>query len=232
MKCLWRLLLSSMFLFTNVVFSAERMPPVPTRIGGTVTIDGVRLTQTTDAGYTFSVTRENGTAYDPAAEDTDGLNASNFYTVNIPIYNADDQPGGANPGETARIHVYKNGIALTVTSPDGGKFLVGESGSINQIDLVASEFSVGYIAPDGQCGNLTPCYATIQEALDAPATSNTTLKVMRGEFAGFRLTQSKQVKIQGGWNSTFTSQTPQTTFIKSPQVTAGSVTFQNLVVKP
>jgi len=41
-----------MFLFTNVVFSAERTPPVPTRIGGTVTIDGVWLTQATDTGYT------------------------------------------------------------------------------------------------------------------------------------------------------------------------------------
>ncbi len=205
---------------------------MPARIGGTVTINGVQLTRTTDTGYSFTVTRESGTVYDPPAEDTDGLNAADFYSINIPIYDANDQPNGAKPGEAAQIHVYNNGVSLTVTSPNTGKFLVGGSGSINQINLVASAFSVGYVAPDGQCGAKAPCYATIQHAVDAPATSKTTLKVTRGEFAGFRLTQSKQIKIQGGWDSTFTSQAPRTTFIKSPQVIAGSVILQNLVVKP
>ena len=205
---------------------------MPTRVGGSVTIDGVPLSQATDAGYTFTVTRENGEAYDPAAEDADGLNISNFYTINIPIYNADDQPGGANPGDPALIHVYKNGVALNVTVPDGGKFPVGNSGDVNQMNLVASAFSVGYVSTDGQCDSQTPCYTTIQEAIDAPATSKTILKVTRGEFAGFRLTQSKQIKIQGGWDGTFRSQIPQATFIKSPQVITGSVTFQNLVIIP
>lgn len=231
-KCFSFILLIFFQVFASAVFAAERTPPIPARVGGTVTIDGVQLSQAKDAGYTFKVTRENGAAYDPTAEDLDGLNASNFYSINIPIYDADAQPGGANPGETALIHVYKNGVALNVTSPDAGKFSVGNSGDVNQMNLIASAFSVGYVDPNGQCDNQTPCYATIQEAIDAPATSKTTLKVVRGEFSTFHLTQSKQIKIQGGWDDTFTSQTPQTTFIKSPQVTAGSVTLQNLIVKP
>ena len=232
---LWFVPLIFFLLFTCVVFAAERTPPMPARIGGTVIIDGVQLTQATDTGYTFSVTRENATDYDPKAEDTDGLNASNFYSINIPIYDANDQPGGANPGDTALVHVYKNGVSLFVTSPNSGKFPVGNSGSIDQINLVASAsvLAVGYVAPDGQCGDETPCYTTIQQAIDAAsADSDTTLKVARGRFAGFHLTQSKQIIIQGGWDSTFASQTPRTTFIKSPQVTVGSITLQNLVVEP
>ena len=45
------------------------MPPIPARIGGTVTVDGVQLTQSHHAGYTFVVTRPDGTPYTPQARD-------------------------------------------------------------------------------------------------------------------------------------------------------------------
>jgi uncharacterized repeat protein (TIGR02543 family) len=112
--------------------------PMPAKIGGTVTVDSIQLTQSTAAGYTFVVTKQDGTThYVPAAEDTDGLNTSDWYGINIPIYDATDQPGGANPGDTAIIHVYKNGSELTVTSPGNGQFTVGAEGSITSMDLEA-----------------------------------------------------------------------------------------------
>ncbi len=115
---------------------AWSIPPVPpAKIGGTVTVDGTLITQETDTGYTFVVTKQNGDPYEPAAEDMDGLNDYDFYNIDIPIYDADEQPGGATPGETAVIHVYEDGTELAVTSPANGEFLVEESGLLTQIDL-------------------------------------------------------------------------------------------------
>ncbi len=131
---LWLFTILFVFFFSTV---AESAMTAPARIVGTVTVDGTVLTQDTDEGYTFEVTREDGTSYVPAAELTDGLNFTDGYGINVPLYDADDQPEGANPGDTNVIHVYKDGSELAVTSPVSGQFTVGESGSINQINLSA-----------------------------------------------------------------------------------------------
>ena len=116
--------------------AAQAAPPIPARIGGTVTVDGAQLTQTTDAGYIFVVTKQDGTAYEPEAKDSDRLNASARYAINVPIYHATEQPGGAKPEDTAVIRVYKSGSELKVLSPYKGRFLVGQSGSTTRIDIV------------------------------------------------------------------------------------------------
>lgn len=117
--------------------AAQGAPPIPARIGGTVTIDGAQLTQSIDEGYTFVVTKLDGTAYEPEAKDSDELNASNWYVIDVPIYDAAEQPGGAKPGDTAVIRVYKGGSELrVVVSPHKGRFLVGQSGSTTRIDIV------------------------------------------------------------------------------------------------
>ena len=116
--------------------TAQGAPPIPARIGGTVTVDGTQLTQATDAGYTFVVTKQDVTDYRPEAKDTDGLNTSDWYVINVPIYNAAGQPGGARPGEIATIKVFKDGTGLRVISPSNGRFTVGDSGSATRIDIV------------------------------------------------------------------------------------------------
>ena len=105
-KCLWYSAIFFAFLCPTV---AEGFPPTPSRIGGTVTVNATQLTQATDMGYTFVVSKQDGTLYVPAAEDTDGLNGSDWYVIDIPIYDPDVQPGGANPDDTAVIHVYEDG---------------------------------------------------------------------------------------------------------------------------
>ena len=140
-KCHLVLLLLILF-FPSITMA---FPPMPARIAGSLTVDGVLITQETDSGYTFIVTKEDGTLYDPTAEDTDGLNSYNRYIINIPIYHPVDQPGGAQPGEIAVLHVYKDGKELKVKSPVDGKFTVGDSGSITGIDCVASNNPPGLI---------------------------------------------------------------------------------------
>jgi uncharacterized repeat protein (TIGR01451 family) len=120
---------------------SESAPPIPARIGGTIAVDGTQLTQSTATGYTFTATMKNGTPYEPAAQDTDGLNATNYYVIDIPIYDATTQLGGASPGDTATLHVYKDGAELFVTSPSNGEFIVGQSGStaLMNLDVLTSQ---------------------------------------------------------------------------------------------
>jgi hypothetical protein len=134
------LLLTALFLFLLAQVSwlaLAQVPSFPARVGGTVKVDGTQLTQATDTGYTFTVTKQDGTAYDPVAGDTDGLSGSDMYIIDIPIYEATAQPGGAQPGETAVIHGFLDGNELTITSPTNGEITVGTSGSTAQVDIEA-----------------------------------------------------------------------------------------------
>jgi hypothetical protein len=134
-------------------FTVKAQPSLPARIGGTVTVDGVLLTQSSDSGYTFAVTSENGAAYVPAAQDTDGLNEYSFYIIDIPLYDKANQPGGANPADKAIIHVYKDKRELPVKSPHNGEFIVGKGGSTTQINLEVIANTVS-VKPDGDVAPL------------------------------------------------------------------------------
>ena len=202
------LILSFVFLPATVaVSSAISVVSRPARIGGTVIVDGTQITQATDAGYTFVSSKQNANSYVPAAEDNDGLNASDWYVINIPIYDPNNQPGGANPGDTALIHVYKDGSKLSVTSPYNGQFSVGASGSSTKIDLsVNTAPPIAYVEQSGECQGKSPCFAHIQEAIDS-AGAETEIKTTGGEYyEDIMIGQNSKISLLGGWNSSFTSQ--------------------------
>jgi hypothetical protein len=124
------------FLFFQTLI-AQAQIPVPARIGGPLTIDDIRITHENDAGYVVIVTRDDGASFVPAAEDTDGLNISDWYLIDIPIYDSKAQPDGAVPGDTAAIRIHKDDKELVVISPPDGEFTVGDAGSNTRIDIVA-----------------------------------------------------------------------------------------------
>ncbi len=125
-----------------------KVPPMPFRIGGTLTADNILITGE-DTGYTFIVTREDGSYFDPEAEDTDGLSESGSYLIDVPLYDGESQPGGAELGETAVIHVYKDNTELTVTSPPGGEFIVKEGReTISLIAVSAGQSPIAAAGPD------------------------------------------------------------------------------------
>jgi hypothetical protein len=133
------LLLTTIF---SVAFADSKLIPPPARVGGTVTITGTisvgstQIIQGADAGFTFTITKLDGTPYTPIANDGDGLNTSNWYLIDIPIFDATDQPGGATTGETAILHVFRNGVELKLTSPANGQITVGAMGSNTQINVI------------------------------------------------------------------------------------------------
>lgn len=95
-------------------------------------------------------------------------------------------------------------------------FAVGDNGTILHygppIDI--------YISEDGQCNNLTPCYSTINSAMNE-ATDGDTLKVAEGTYKEAPVMDKiGKITISGGWNNTF-SDKAGTTSIYAPLITAG-----------
>ncbi len=156
-----RLFIATAILYLSILPEAAfAIVPMPYRVGGTVIIDGVQLTQGTGAGYIFEVTDEFGTPYEPTAEDTNGLNSYGWYLIDIPIYDQTDQPGGGNTGDTAVIHVYDNGAELELLTPVNGQISIGESGKASQINVFAIPDSGdedndqdGYSPNQGDCND-------------------------------------------------------------------------------
>jgi len=111
-------------------------PTIPARIFGNIFVNNMQLSEATDTGYSIIVTNSSGVSYSPAAEDLDGFSAES-YLIDIPIYDADDQPGGANTGESAIIHLFRKGEEAEVTSPSGGVITVGSQGSFTMITITA-----------------------------------------------------------------------------------------------
>jgi hypothetical protein len=85
-----------------------------------------------------------------------------------------------------------------------------------------------YVESSGSCGGKTPCYSTIQAAINA-ANSGDTIKLAQGIYAEtFVLSSGKQLITQGGWDAEFKNQTPRTTSIRAPVVPNGAIAFQEL----
>ena len=123
-------------ILSFISYTSEASPGLPARIGGSVTVNGVILTDATSSGYVFKVTGIDGKSFSPPAEDKDGLNKKGKYIIDIPIYDSANQPEGAKPESTAVIHVFKGGVEMKVVKPDLGAFTVGKSGTITPVDLV------------------------------------------------------------------------------------------------
>lgn len=131
--------------------AAWSIPPNPARIGGTVTMiksaqvrnaDNLRDSRNTgiaDNAFTFKVSHLDGADFNPPAQDTDGLNTRDNYVIDIPIYESNEQSGGALPGDTAVVRVFLNSRELEVVSPPNGRIIVGNSGSITPVNLVVQD---------------------------------------------------------------------------------------------
>lgn len=85
---------------------------------------------------------------------------------------------------------------------------------------------------DENCGGKTPCHTSIQSAINAAGTGDV-VRIAYGIYSeSITLNASKSLTLQGGWNSSYTTQTSNTTFIKAPEVPNGSLTLQMLTVIP
>jgi hypothetical protein len=87
-----------------------------------------------------------------------------------------------------------------------------------------------YVEPSGSCGGNSPCYAGIQEAINA-AVSGDSIKISQDATAQtLSLNAAKNVVLQGGWNPSFTVQTSDT-IITSLSIQNGTVGVDSLVIQ-
>ena len=112
----------------------------------------------------------------------------------------------------------------------------GSTNSSNRRGSHSRTFTINAIAyvnkADNSCGGKSPCYTSIQTAIDA-ATTTSDIRIAKGSYTeSIDLTTSKSLTLQGGWDSSFSTQTSNTTFIKAPKAAQGSLTLQELTVKP
>jgi hypothetical protein len=95
--------------------------------------------------------------------------------------------------------VFKNGLYIgTINNATGG-----------EIWLYKPRSAILYVAPSGNCGGATPCYATIQSAVDAAGDLDW-IKVAAGTFTGVSAREGvtqvvyidQAVTVQGGYTLT------------------------------
>ena len=87
-----------------------------------------------------------------------------------------------------------------------------------------------YVDPSGSCGGNTPCYTTVQAAVNA-ASTGTSIKIVQGNYnENVVLSTSKQVTLSGGWNSSYTTQS-STTSVNALTISNGGITVDNLVLE-
>ena len=71
--------------------------------------------------------------------------------------------------------------------------------------------STVYVDPAGSCSGNSPCYDTLQTAIDN-VSSGTVIKILSGTYAENLIAGSaSSYTLQGGWNSTYTSRTSTST---------------------
>ena len=85
-------------------------------------------------------------------------------------------------------------------------------GLLEDLGWTAGTTSNIYVDPSGHCGGKVPCYTTIQEAVN-DASTGTTIKIAGGIYGeDVSLHTDKDVVFEGGYDSTFTTQSSETIF--------------------
>ncbi len=119
--------------------------PEPATIRGTVTVDDAM--SGFGQNYRIEATLADGTAFDPPAADTDGVDLFGMYYIRIPIYDPEEQPQGVEPGSTVILHLYQEDTELQILSPASGEVIVEESGSMTIANIEATTEDTPPVVP-------------------------------------------------------------------------------------
>jgi len=126
------------------------------------------------------------------------------------------------------------------SSFDSSREFVPETGTYYLSDQFMSDEVVIYrcIANDethyvdlaGVCGGKTPCYTSIQQAVDA-ADNGATIKIVQGTYnEELNVSLPNYLTLSAGWDITFTTQSGTST-VNSMAINNGSVTVDSMVIE-
>ena len=116
-------------------------------------------------------------------------------------------------------------------SPEASDFS-GNDVSIEGSNGVIKVAPSVYVQASGSCGGNTPCYSTIQEAIDAAETESV-IRILQGTYdEDIIIDQTYDLTLSGGWDSTFTTQS-STTNINSLTIAdnSGTVEIENIALQ-
>lgn len=92
--------------------------------------------------------------------------------------------------------------------------------------------TLAYVDPYGSCGGNSPCYTSIQDAVEAES-SGSVIRIAQGSCdEDLILGDAKDLTLQGGWDSSFTTRS-SSTIISSITISnsQGTVTVEYLVIQ-
>ena len=133
-----------------------------------------------------------------------------------------------------------NVVGLTLDNPTTGKYTITVSGynvphGPQPYALVVSGAVAGfptgviYVESTGSCGKKTPCYSTIQDAVEA-ADTYTIIFVAGGNYnEHVTLSTSKILYLKGGYDPTFTTQSSET-ILRTMTVSKGTAVVDKLTL--
>ncbi len=130
-------------------------------------------------------------------------------------------------------NAYVTGTTVSDNFPTKNPFQGSIAGAA---DVFVTKFGIAtsyiFVNIDGLCGGKTPCYTSIQTAVNA-AETGAKIKIAQGTYTeSITLNTAKAIILQGGWNTSYDKQTSNSTIIEAPKATKGSITLQMLTVKP
>ena len=178
--------------------------------GGNITSDGGA--SVTARGVCWSTSANPTTAN---SKTTDGTGTDSFTSLIT----------GLSSGTPYHVRAY-------ATNSQGTSY--GSDVTFTTSTIAPTVFS--HVSSDGNCGTKDPCYSKIQDAVNN-APDGTEIWVKQGTYKeSISLISAKTVTVKGGYDSAYTGQTANTTFIQgigqtTIQASGGSLKFQMLSIR-
>jgi len=184
------------------------------------------VTTTSATSVTSTSATLNGTV-NPNGETT-----TYYFEYGVDTSYGSTTPSASAGSGTSAVSVSAAVLELTSDTTYHYRLVATNTDGTSYGDNKTFRTTIFYVDPAGSCAGNSPCYTTIQAAIDA-AESESVIKILQGTFyEDITVNQVYALTFSSGWNSTFTTQSSNTV-INSLTITgtSGTVEIDNIVLQ-